>query len=105
MEHGLEIEVHREACIVRLRLRGELDVASAALLMEHLSLVNESGVAQVILDLAELSYIDPPGLSVLAVGKRRADATGVALRIVAPTSFVRHMLDITGLIGVLDVTA
>jgi anti-sigma B factor antagonist len=107
MESGsqqLEIRVHEGECCARLSLCGELDVASAALLMEHLTLVNESGVAEVELDLAELSYIDPSGLSVLAVEKRRADASGMALRITSPTTFVRQMLDITGLIDFLDVT-
>jgi anti-sigma B factor antagonist len=89
---------------VRLSLRGELDVASAALFMEQLTLVNASGAGEVVLDLAELSYIDPSGLSVLAVEKRRADASGLALRISSPTAFVRQLLDITGLIDFLDVT-
>ncbi len=107
MENGsqqLEIRVHEGERCARLSLRGELDVASAALLMEHLTLVNESGVAEVVLDLAELSYIDPSGLSVLAVQKRRADASGLALRIASPTAFVRQILDITGQIDLLDVT-
>ncbi len=106
MESGsqqLEIQVHEKDGCARLSLRGELDVASAAVLMEHLSAVNGSGVAEVVLDLAELSYIDPSGLSVLAVEQRRADASGLALRIASPTDFVRHLLDITGLISVLDV--
>jgi anti-sigma B factor antagonist len=107
MESGsqqLEIRVHEGERCARLSLRGELDVASAAFLMEHLTLVNESGVAEVVLDLAELSYIDPSGLSVLAVQKRRADASGVALRLTSPTAFVRQILDVTGLIDFLDVT-
>jgi anti-sigma B factor antagonist len=107
MESGaqqLEIRVDEGERCARVSLRGELDVASAALLMEHLTLVNESGAAEVVLDLAELSYIDPSGLSVLAVQKRRADASGLALRITSPTAFVRQILDLTGLIDVLDVT-
>jgi anti-sigma B factor antagonist len=106
MENGsqqLEIRVHRGERCVRLSLRGELDVASAALFMEQLTLVNASGAGEVVLDLAELSYIDPSGLSVLAVEKRRADASGLALRISSPTAFVRQLLDITGLIDFLDV--
>ena len=58
----------------------------------------------VVLDLAELSYIDAPGLSVLAVEKRQADISGLALRISSPPAFVRQLLDITGLIDFLDVT-
>ena len=56
-----------------------------------------------VLDLAELSYIDASGLSVLAVEKHRADASGLALRISSPTAFVRQLLDSTGLSDFLDV--
>jgi anti-sigma B factor antagonist len=107
MDNGsqqLEIRIHEENGTARLSLRGELDVSSAAALMEQLSAVNASGVSEVVLDLAELSYIDPSGLSVLAVEQRRADASGLALRIAAPNAFVRHLLDITGLIDVFDVS-
>ena len=56
---------------------------------------NGSGIAEVVL--AELTYIDPSGLSVLAVEKHRADTSGLALRISSPMAFVRQLLDSTGL--------
>ena len=64
--------------------------------MEELSLVNRSGVAELTVDLSELSYIDPTGLSVLAVEQRRAAASGMTLHIASPSDFVRRMLRITG---------
>jgi len=88
---------------MRLSLRGELDVASAGAFMEVLSLVNRSGAVELTVDLSELRYIDPTGLSLLALEQQRASASGMALHIASPSDFVRRMLRITGLIDVLDV--
>jgi anti-sigma B factor antagonist len=100
----LEIRLRRGEDCALLSLRGELDVASAGAFIEELSLVNRSGVAELTVDLSELSYIDPTGLSVLAVEQRRAAASGMLLHIASPSEFVRRMLRITGLINVLDVS-
>jgi anti-sigma B factor antagonist len=100
----LEFRLREGENCTRLSLHGELDVASAAAFMEQLAAVNRSGVADLTVDLSELSYIDPTGLSVLAVEQRRADASGIALHIDSPSDFVRRMLRITGLIDVLDVS-
>jgi anti-sigma B factor antagonist len=100
----LEFRLREGENCTRLSLRGELDVASAAAFLEQLAAVNRSGVADLTVDLSELSYIDPTGLSVLAVEQRRADASGIALHIDSPSDFVRRMLRITGLIDVLDVS-
>lgn len=106
MNHGfqqLEIRLREGENCARLSLRGELDVASAGAFMEQLSLVNQSGVAELIVDLSELTYIDPTGLSVLAIERRRAAASGMTLQIASPSDVVRRMLRITGLIDFLDV--
>lgn len=100
----LEFRLREGENCTRLSLHGELDVASAAAFMEQLVAVNRSGVADLTVDLSELSYIDPTGLSVLAVEQQRADASGIALHIDSPSDFVRRMLVITGLIDVLDVS-
>jgi anti-anti-sigma factor len=99
----LEIRLREGENCARLSLHGELDVASAGAFMEQLSLVNRSGVAELTVDLSELSYIDPTGLSLLAVEQQRAVASGMTLHIASPSDFVRRMLRITGLIDVLDV--
>ncbi len=100
----LEIRVQDGDGRARVYLRGELDVATAADLMERLAAVNRTGVRELVLDLAELSYIDPAGLSLLAVEQQRATASGMVLRLDAPTPFVRDLLTRTGLIDVLTVS-
>jgi anti-sigma B factor antagonist len=100
----LEILVQEGDGSARVVLRGELDVATAAVLMQRLAAVNRTGVRELTLDVAELSYIDPAGLSLLAVAQQRATASGMAFRIDAPTAFVRDLLTRTGLIDVLTVS-
>ena len=99
----LEIRVRRGEGCARMSLRGELDVATAALLSERLATVNRSGVTELTVDLAELSYVDAAGLSPLVVEQQRARASGITLRLESPTAFVRDLLTVTGLIDYLTV--
>jgi len=100
----LEIRVREGGGRARLSLRGELDVATAAVLSEHLSAINHSGATELTVDLAELSYVDAAGLSPLVVEQQRATASGMTLRIESPTAFVRDLLTVTGLIDYLTVS-
>ena len=100
----LEILVQEDDGRARVLLRGELDVATAAALMQCLATLNRTGVRQLTLDMSELSYIDPGGLSLLAVEQQRATASGMVLHIDDPTAFVRDLLTRTGLMDVLTVS-
>jgi anti-sigma B factor antagonist len=100
----LEISVREAEGCVRVTLRGELDVATAAGLAERLAVINRSGATNVVVDLAGLTYIDPGGLSPLVAEQQRATASGITLRLASPTAFVRQMLTVTGLIDYLTVS-
>ena len=99
----LEIRVREGEGSARMSLHGELDVATAAVLSERLAAINRSGVTELTVDLAELSYVDAAGLSPLVVEQQRATASGMTLRIESPTDFVRDLLRVTGLIDYLTV--
>ncbi len=47
------------------------------------------------LDLAELKYMSSKGLRVLTIGKREADAAGVALTLARPNDRIREILAIS----------
>ena len=100
----LEIRVREGEGSARMSLRGELDVATAAVLSERLAAINRSGVTELTVDLAELSYVDAAGLSPLVAEQQRATASGMTLRIESPTVFVRDLLTVTGLIDYLTVS-
>jgi len=100
----LEIRIREGEGCARISLRGELDVATAADLNEHLAALNRSGITELTVDVAELSYIDPAGLFPLVAEQQRATASGMTLRIESPTGFVRDLLTVTGLIDYLTVS-
>ena len=100
----LEIRVREGEGCARISLRGELDVATAADLSEHLAALNRTGITELTVDVAGLSYIDPAGLFPLVAEQQRATASGMSLRIESPTVFVRDLLTVTGLIEYLTVS-
>jgi anti-anti-sigma factor len=81
-----------------VRLRGELDVASAPDLRERLlDLLNRLTPSGLILDLSKLDFIDSSGTAVLVGTERRARLLGCTLVLVAPRAPVSRVLQICGL--------
>ena len=80
-----------------LGVRGEVDVLTAPTLGALVDAVIDQGHRFVVLDLAELDFMDGSGLRVIASAARRLtpDAGEVAVR--SPSRAVRRMLDLAGL--------
>ena len=78
-----------------IRLRGELDIESAPDL-ERVLLRSRPAHQRVVLDLAELKFMDSTGLRVLLRARAAADEGGwdIGLRNVPPT--IRRLFDMTG---------
>lgn len=79
-----------------VRLRGELDIATAPPLRERLLGVPRPGVRLVILDLSGVSFCDAAGLAVLISTRRRAVLLGTTLRLI-PSPPVTKLLRLHGL--------
>jgi anti-sigma B factor antagonist len=82
--------------------RGELDVQSVADLRARLNEALDAGTTRVVIDLAEVSFIDSLSLSALVGARRRLGAEG-RIAVVAVHEYVRLILQATGLEQVLDV--
>jgi anti-anti-sigma factor len=82
---------------VNVELRGELDSATAPALREHLSEVVTHGWIDIAIDIAELRYIDWPGLSVLIVIQKRVEEMNGSLVVRHPTKAALKLFDSTGL--------
>jgi anti-anti-sigma factor len=78
-----------------LGVRGEVDLVTAPELGAVLEAVMDRGYRSVVLDLAELDFMDASGLRVIAHGVQRLGPTGVTIR--APRPQVTRILEITGL--------
>jgi len=87
-------------CVVSIS--GELDLATAPHLKHRLGeLICAEAGRDVILDLSHLGHIDSTGLAVLIGVRRRLD-DGQGLAIAGPSSPVRQILTLTGLVTSFD---
>ncbi|MDP8930284.1 MAG: STAS domain-containing protein [Actinomycetota bacterium] len=84
-----------------LQVAGEVDLANLGILREHLEEQVTAGRRGVVLDLTEVHFFAACGAGLLAETTERADALGVALRVVTDAGPVLRVLELTGLNGVI----
>jgi len=87
-----------------VKLRGELDIANAEDLRQKLTTARQELGEQVVLDLADLEFMDSHGLSVIIHCYKAATAAGGGLTLAAPRPIVRRTLEVTGLTLRMNVT-
>ncbi|WP_433151418.1 STAS domain-containing protein [Actinomadura nitritigenes] len=93
----LEVTARSHAGRAVVRLRGELDIAGSDELRRHLEAARREHGDHLILDLAELDFMDSQGLSVIVGCYKAATAAGGSLTLAGPRPVVRRALEITGL--------
>lgn len=89
--------------MVVVAVRGDLDVASADSFQAALAAALEAGDVRVVVDLAELAFIDSSGLGALIRALKRARERGGGVRVENVSPTVRRVFEITGLVEVFDV--
>jgi anti-anti-sigma factor len=100
-ESGLDVVITAaEGCWARMRLVGELDLATIAEVAEVTSAAIECGCAWVEIDVSDLRFCDSTGLRCLLAARAHCAAAGGGLRLVDPPPRLIRLLQITGL-GVL----
>lgn len=85
-------------------LRGDLDVTQAARVAVELSAI-ATRERVVIVDLADLDFLDSSGLAALVLARRHARDSGGDLMLAAPQRQVLRFLSVTRIIDVLAVHA
>ncbi|TDD32060.1 anti-sigma factor antagonist [Actinomadura sp. KC06] len=93
----LEVTIRPRGGRAVVRLRGELDIASADDLRRHLNDARREHGEDLVLDLADLEFMDSGGLSVIVACYKATSAAGGSLVLAAPRPIVRRALEITGL--------
>jgi anti-anti-sigma factor len=93
---AFRISTHDSATIVAVA--GEVDLTTASQL-RHL-LTEQRG--RVVVDLADVPYLDSSGLAALSDGYRALRRDGGTLVVRAPRPHVRRVLEVTGLAGWID---
>ncbi len=98
----LSIGVERSREQLVLVISGELDLAGAPLLQEHLLEAAKADASEVVVDLKHTTYIDSTGLDVLVSAHNRLATSGRELIIRSSTPRSLRLFEITGLSSVLN---
>jgi len=85
-------------------LRGEADFSAVSALSDALAGAISSGT-DVVIDLAELAFIDTAAVRVLAAAEQRLGHRGRTLRFRSPNSVAERMLDMFGLTALIETAA
>jgi len=80
-----------------VRVAGEVDIQTSPILEGELTTLLDQGHSSLVVDLAEVTFLDSTGLSVLIAGLKRCQTAGGDLRLVSPRANVLRVLEITGL--------
>jgi anti-sigma B factor antagonist len=94
----------RTADTTTVRLHGEIDVLNVDQVRVSLVEALESGPSLIVVDLAELSFIDSTGLGAIIFGFQRARDRGVGFRLANPSRGVRQILVLSGVLEVVELT-
>lgn len=82
---------------------GDLDLAAADRLRAALTELVDSGHPRLLVDLADVSYIDSAGLAALVAAMKHARHVGGDLRLCALQADVRATFEISRLVTVIDI--
>jgi anti-anti-sigma factor len=89
--------------VLRLAVSGEVDIASSEVLADAIrTAIKKWSVAEVVVDLDQVTFLDSTGISVLVAGYNLAADYGVAYFVVNPHDLVRRTLHITGVLATLS---
>jgi anti-sigma B factor antagonist len=101
----LDIEVTRTADTCIMSLDGEVDVYTSPSLKQDMVAAIDEGCAHMIVDLAEVGFIDSSGLGALVSGLRRMKERSGTIRLVGPREPILKVFKITGLDKVFPIFA
>lgn len=86
-----------------VHLHGEIDLFNAATLRRCLEELADAGETRVVVDMADLMFIDSSGLGALVGGMRRLRRAGGQVVLRSPRGQTAKLLEVTGLENVLPV--
>ena len=93
----LELETSEEEGLVRLALRGELDLSTVSKVEEELRRAEASEPSLLVLDLSELNFLDSTGLRLIVTTDQRARESGRRVAVVKGPDAVQRVFAITRL--------
>lgn len=94
-EFGIEVS-DRDGCVV-VAVRGEVDLATAPALKSRLLDLVTAGVTEIVVDLSNTEFLDSTGLGAVVAAYKRVRAHDGHLKLVATSSRVKRVFEITNL--------
>ena len=88
--------------VASIALQGDLDIATLPELEAHLAPFQDDGVAAIMLDMRELTFIDTTGLHAIDRASQRAKGSGQQMILVGTRPSARRLFEITGIDHLLD---
>lgn len=88
--------------LATIAIEGKLTVATAPELETAFAALPED-IVDITLDMTELLYVASAGLRVIVSGNKRVMARGGTLRLLHPNEEVMEVLDVTGLVDILEI--
>jgi anti-anti-sigma factor len=90
---GYEVEPGRD--VVRVALRGELDIASVGEVEAKLRELHDAGVGHFVLDLRELTFMDSTGLRLILSENTAMRSTGGHFELIPGPPQVQRVFELT----------
>ncbi len=91
----LVVSRERRADVLILSLRGELDLATSALLQRELDAAEAARPVRLVVDLSGLEFIDSSGLNTLVQARERASQNGHQLSLMQGPRAVQRLFELT----------
>jgi anti-anti-sigma factor len=99
----LSIDVHTREDHAVIAATGEIDASTADSVATAVAAALDEGHRVVLLDFAEMTFIDSTGLGMLVKSHRAAETAGGHFAVVHPTPQTRKLIQILGLDALLHV--
>ena len=99
---SLTVHTEQRDDVVVVSVAGELDMATAPQVQDQITDLLDKGHNRLVFDLAGVSFCDSTGLSVFVRAKNSCDEAGGLIRLAAPQRGVQRILEVSGLIEVLQ---
>ena len=87
----------------RIAVSGEIDLGTAPQLESDLADALSAAPTHITVDLSDVGFIDPTGVSVLVRSAHRGQQSGVIVRVHGAQGIVARVLQVTGVAGYLQV--
>ena len=96
-KRGLSVRSEPDGPVQVIQVFGELDLATADVLVAELERAEATDAAELLLDLSGLDFVDSTGLRVFVQAFERSEQDSKRLRMLRPTGQAQRILELTGI--------